>query len=382
MRSPSPAVTLGALIVALVSVLALTLLPYGGNVSLLFHSDAILDAEHAAPAGLVVLDVPSYDGAQYYEMARTMPLMLSAEGRAMMGQNKNRSYAFQRFLLPAAAFILSAGQEPLLPYVFLAINVGALLLSAWIILRWKPTAGLYAAALAFSPAAMVALHFSLAEPLTILLMTAFLTRYVKRDRLDAFDLLLLSLLVLSREINIFFIGFLMLWMFLKRHWRDLTLLLIPTASFAALHGLIFAIFGELPFFLSLGKRTFPFGAILEILGGSLGYNRLTYSSLALFFLFFLPALLWIISLIVRERKISFLQLGSLFFLALMSMMAWYIWGSITSIGRVITPVYPLVLILGASRDTWPARLIAIGCLTVGIAAALGLALTVHPFHIA
>lgn len=382
MRLPRFALPLGLLALALAGIAAMHAAPYGGNASALFHLDEVTNDEHAVPAGFVVLTVPGYDGEQYYEMARTMPLLFTAEGRAQLGRNQNRSYAYQRFLLPVTAFVLSLGMEPLLPAVFVIINIGALLLSAWIVLRWRPKAWLYAAAIALSPAAMVALHFNLAEPLTILLITFFLTRYADRKRIDGLDLLLLSLLMLSREVNIFFVGFLVLWTLAKRHWRDLLLLAVPIAVFAAFHGLIYYVFGALPFLTSLGKSTYPFGAVIELVLGGRGYNRLTLSSIALVALFFLPAIGWIAATVARERRITMLQLGSVLFLLLMSMTSWYIWGSITSIGRVITPVYPLVLLEAAHRDTLPARCIALGCMAVGLAAAVALALIGHPYRIA
>jgi len=66
----------------------------------------------------------------------------------------------------------------------------------------------------------------------------------------------------------------------------------------------------------------------------------------------------------------------------MTMMAPDIWGSITSIGRVITPVYPLALVYSASRDTIVSRVIAAMILLIGIVTALGLALIAHPFILA
>jgi hypothetical protein len=53
----------------------------------------------------------------------------------------------------------------------------------------------------------------------------------------------------------------------------------------------------------------------------------------------------------------------------------------TSIGRVITPVYPLFLFAAAERDTWIARGLAVIVLILGLATAIGLALSVHPYLI-
>ncbi len=60
----------------------------------------------------------------------------------------------------------------------------------------------------------------------------------------------------------------------------------------------------------------------------------------------------------------------------------HIVGSITSIGRVITPVYPLLLFLCASRDSRMARILACAILIIGLGAAAGLASVIHPYTLA
>jgi RsiW-degrading membrane proteinase PrsW (M82 family) len=59
----------------------------------------------------------------------------------------------------------------------------------------------------------------------------------------------------------------------------------------------------------------------------------------------------------------------------------YIWGSITSIGRVITPIYPLFIFLLMERDTKWSRTLAVIILLIGIGAAIGLATSIHPYHL-
>jgi len=363
-------------------IVALNIAPYGGNVSVLFHLDEPIHERQPVPENFVVLTVPAYDGAHYYQIARNIPLLFSAEGRATLGSQPTFSYAYQRFLLPASAYILAVGQEGLLPYTFLFINLTAILLAAAIV--WRATnKPLYALAIAFCPSAMVALHFSLAEPLTLLILAAVLTRFsAYGERLRWLDVVLLSLLPLSREVNILFIAFFTAYLLLRKNWRDAALMLFPVMSFLALHGLIYQIFGEIPFLTSADKRTFPFQAVFELLTGVYGYNRLTVTSIPLFLFFTLPALIWTGYLIIKNKNRSALALGSLAFLLLMGMMPDHIWGSITSIGRVITPVYPLVILLCARHDTLPARFIAGMAGIIGIGGGLALAFVHHPFILA
>lgn len=373
-----PVLATAALLAAIVAV---ALLPYRGNVTALFHLDDVLASRHEMPEGFVVLQVPAYDGAQYYQMARNMPLIFSGDWEPLR-ELPPGSYAYQRFLLPLVAWIVAFGQEPLLPYAFLLINVLALIATAAVALKSSKGKGLYALAFAFCPSAMVALHFMLAEPLALLAIALFLQRYVKQERIGWVEVLLLTLLALSREVNILFIALLFVYVVGRKRWKDVALMLIPIAGFLALHGLIYAIFKEIPFLESADKRTFPLQAIWELLTGVYGYNRLTLSSIPLFLFFVLPGFVWTVRHIAKRRDFTFLPLATLAFLGLMLTMPDHIWGSITSIGRVITPVYPLFLTLAAKEDTWPARLISAGVLLLGLAAAFGLALLPHPFILA
>jgi len=371
-----------ALATVLAVLLVLTLRPYQWNVTALFHMDNVIQSESRLPSDFVILSVPSYDGAQYYQVARNIPKIVDLHQWNELLSRAPGSYAYQRFLLPLFAFVLALGSTSLLPFTFLAINLLALLLTCRLILRWDHGKPLYALALCLSPAAMVALHFSLAEPLTILLTTAVLVRYVRSNRFTWLDLVLLSLATLTREVNILFIAYFMGFSVLRRRWKDVLLLCIPAAVFLAWHGIIFAIFHEIPFFISTGAREFPGHAALMVLLGNRGYDRYTLSAVALFLGLVLPAFLWTGRELVVRKELDVLSLGALAFLCIMLVMPGYIWGSITSIGRVITPMYPLLLLYCSKRDTVFARALAVMTLLLGVGAGVGLALSVHPFVLA
>jgi hypothetical protein len=68
-------------------------------------------------------------------------------------------------------------------------------------------------------------------------------------------------------------------------------------------------------------------------------------------------------------------------LLVMLIMPPLIWGSITSIGRVIVPVYPLALMLASRSEYRFAFLLEVTTIVVGVTTGVGLALTVHPFTI-
>ncbi len=384
----------GVVALALIFVTALTLRPYHGNVTALFHLDEQMNQQHPVPSGFVVLQMPGYDGMQYYEIARMVPDIMQPSHWPALKATVPLSYAYQRILLPVAAYVLSFGIVGLLPYAFLLINIAALLATCWLVLRWKPEAKLYAMALSLCPAALLAIHFSLAEPLTLVLLTAFLTRHILAGpqprraaaenlwKIEPLDLVLLSLLVLSREVNILFIALLIAWNLWKRQWWSCMLLLLPLAIFAAWHSIIFLIFGDIPFLTSAAKHALPFRSLFDVLRGVQGYNSLTASSIAYALFFYLPAIVWLCVRIVRKGSVEFLEFAALAFLGLMSVMSWDIWGSMTSIGRVITPVYPLVVLYAAKYDSWAARWIACALIALGLGIGVALALIAHPFTVA
>ncbi len=372
-------------VAALTILMALTLAPYGGNPSSLFHIDRTIGP--VIPPHTVVLSVPAYDGMQYFQVAYSIPSMFSPSAwkEKLVDAQPTGVYAYQRFLLPLSAFILASGQESLFQYTFLLINLAALLGTFLLILRRPQTHSLYAFALALSPAATIGLHFSLAEPLTLFLLTAFLLRFVERKRIDPLDVLLLSAAVLSREVNILFVGFTLLWLLWKKQWRDAALLLIPIAVFVGLQLWIMAIFGQIPFFMSTAKHGFPFIAPLQLLVNVHQYNRYTLSAIALLLLFVLPTLVQVLLDMQKSKdhipdtKLSFIHLLLLAFLLIMLTTPSYIWGSITSIGRAITPVYPLFIVGAMMHDRLAHRLIAGSILLLGLGAGIGLAFSVHPF---
>ncbi len=370
-----PLVILGTILLLL---LGFTLKPYDGNLSALFHLDTTMTNAHPFPKGFVVLQVPGYDGAQYYQIARHLPKILQPSQWTELTTKPPSAYAYQRILLPLLAGILSLGHERALPILFPLINLLALLATCLLLLQWKRGTSLYALALCLSPPALLALHFDLSEPLTILLLTAFLIRFLRKERIDAASILFISLVVLSREVNILFVLALGAWLLWERRLREALWLLIPVLVFLGLHSLIYLIFHQIPFLWSTDKSGLPLSAIWELLIGERGYNVYTLSAIALFLSFVVPALWIVCRQIVQEKKRDVLTYALGLFLGIMLCMPDHIWGSITSIGRVITPVYPLFMIHGALHDTWLHRVTALFVAILGLVTAIGLALIVHP----
>ncbi len=404
-RRDGVTVAIIGLLVVLAALLTLTLAPYKGNISALFHLDRAFAALHPVPTGFAVLDVPGYDGMQYYAIARNFPsLFVPSDWPALASAPQPGVYAYQRILLPTLAWLLALGRDGWLPAVFLAINAASLLGAGFLILRWQKGTPLLAFALALCPAATIGLHFSLAEPLSIVLTTLFLLQYVKKGRMDALNALLLIPIVLTREVNFFFALGLVAVSLLRRALQTKTspsptgggvrgegvynkqikdaLLCIPgLLAFALWQGFLLRIFGDIPLLTSTAKSTFPLVEPVKLVLGMRGYDAYTLSAIALFLLFVLPATVLVGMDMIRTRRVEPIPALLLLFLLLMLSTSNIIWGSITSIGRTITPVYPLFVLYAGLRGTRSLRIIAIALLFLGIGTGLGLGLIPHPFSL-
>ncbi len=375
--------------IALSFIALCTLLPYEKNPSALFHMDAnTAQHEMSLPKGFVILDVPAYDGAGYYQNARNMPRILRGAWDDTSWNVITRfppsSYAYQRIFLPFLAWIIALGTTSALPWTFLLINMMSITLAGVLLYEKKGRSFLASSALVLSPASMVGLHFSLAEPLFLFLTTLFLLRFQKTEKVTIVDGLLLASIGLTREIGILFLLLVLGYEILRKHWKSA---LIAGGSFLIVlvwHSIIYHMFHEIPFFMSTEKSGIIGSAMLElILGKAGGYNALTLSSIPLALCIVVPALFFIGTILWREKlSTSFNTLATLGFLLVMLAMPDHIWGSITSIGRVITPIYPLLLITTIDHPSKLGKWLQVNILLLGILAIFGLMFSVHPYHLA
>lgn len=367
------------MVIALMIVIAMYTVPYHGNISSLFHIDKKTAEIIDVPPGTIVLDVPGYDGMHYYAIAKSVPLLFTPSSWPPLGDISFISYSYQRILLPLFAYLLAFGSAALLPWSFLLINLCALMVAAWRLMRFDQ----YLAAWAFilSPAAMVGLHFSLAEPLTLCLLTLFLLRVIQKDKVDDIGAVLLSLAVLSREVNILFVGTIGLTMLLRRRWNSILWLMIPIAVFALYHAFLFAMFHQIPFLTSAQKHALPLMGLLEVIQSQGMTNVKTLSSLMFLCAIIVPLILILVR-DLKQKQFDNITIPLTLFLVFLFLMPNYIWGSITSVGRVLTPLYPLGIMASMHPKDHLGKIALIGMIATGVMTAIGLALSVHPFTLA
>lgn len=199
-----------------------------------------------------------YDGQFVYFIVRdpaSAPDFIAAGGDVP-------AYRFQRILLPALGIVLSLGQEPLIPWALLLVNLVALgagtatlehLLRQHNVSRW------YAVGFAFSLSIFGTVRLSLPEPLAYALAVGGVA-LAQRDRW-AWSALLFALAGLAKETALIFpaaAGVYLLW---RRQWTTaLAFGLIAALPFVLWQGALIAWLGE-PGIGSGGALATPFEII-------------------------------------------------------------------------------------------------------------------------
>ncbi len=357
---------------SLVAVSLFGIRQYQWNVSGLLHMDDVFGATNHVPHGLVLYKDGGYDGMSYYQVTRDLPALFSGENLS-----NDSPYRFQRILLPLFTYALSFGHENQFPLVMLLINIVSAVASLALVLMYTKRLSIHAFAIVFNPAVLVGILYSLTEPLSLFFTVAFYFAWEKNNRrLGFLAVTMLTLALFARETTIFLIVLLVLWNLWKRQWKDLLFLSIPVVILLLWQYSLAHRLGSVPFQTSSGFIVFPFtGAWSLVVRLSEHINSYLISGLAV--LLFASALLVNLSREWIQKRtaidaLCFLLTGLT--LTLFSMHD-HMWGAITSIGRVVTPLYPTYVLYAAERNTWIEKSLSWFLVSFSIAAAA------HPYVI-
>jgi hypothetical protein len=349
---------------------------YGYNVSTLMHMDVPFGEHHDVPSGLVLYTDGAYDGMVYYQIARDLPALITG-GETSFAE----PYRFQRILLPLFAYITAFGQEAAFPYSLLFINlasaIGCLLLMAWTTRKFS----IHTFAVVFNPAVLVGILYSLTEPLSLFFLTVFFWRWERQNRqLDAWTILALILSLLARETTLFLIALLLVWFLWRLQWRQFFLALIPLAFQALWQYVLVLRLGSVPLETGSHMLNYPFQGVsmlVSCLTEGLTLYRLSSASLLLFvaLLSIMLGAEWLRS----KQRVDFYCFLLTGLIGVMLCMDAHIWGALTSIGRVVTPVYAVYPLFAAARDTRMTRMLSGLLIGLSVIAAVGIASITHPF---
>ncbi len=377
MQRTHTAFVLGLTALALLCLVAFGVRQYDGNISALLHMDVPFGELHNVPEGLVVYEDAGYDGMLYYQVTRDLPALFT-DGQTSL----DSPYRFQRILLPLLTYAFTLGNADAFPYAILAINIVAALGALLFMLRMTKGKILHALTTVFNPAILVGILYMLTEPVSLFLIVLFLFAFQKNNhRLNVATLTALTLSLLARETTVFLIGLLFLWFLWNKEWKQAALIVIPILLLVLWQYFLVLRLGSVAFQANSNIIDLPFQGPVQIFMWLMEGKKVTYvlSSIGLF-CFVLPLFLHLCREWIQKRTrvdiLAFLTAG---LTVTMLMMDSHMWGAITSIGRVVTPIYPVYALYAAARDTKVERVISMILIVVSIVAAIGIASVTHPY---
>lgn len=370
------ATAVGTLVI-LLALVSLGVSHYGGNVSGLLHMDKEFGDLHKVPHGVVLYSDGAYDGMLYYQIARDLPALFTGGTPTL-----NSPYRFQRILLPLLTYIVSFGQEQWFSLALLVINLAAAVCTLLVTLKITRGKTVHAVAAVLNPAMLIGILYMLTEPLSMVCITLFFFVWLgKNQKLSTASLAFLLLSLLARETTVFLIGLLFLWSLWNKQWKQAALLLIPVALFILWQYFLVLRLGSVGFQANNNIVDPPFVGIAKALYWLWQGRKVTYVLSSVGLLLFVLPLLFVSAKEWVQRKMNvsvlcFLVSG---LAVTMICMDAHMWGAITSIGRVVTPIYPVYALYAAERDTWVERSLSATLIVVSIVAAIGIAAVAHPF---
>lgn len=370
--------TIAAVMAVFLLVVGIGVRSYQWNVSALFHMDAAFGERHAVPEGIVLYEDAGYDGMLYEQVARDLPALFSGGHTSF-----DSPYRFQRVLLPALAYIVTLGQEPAFPWAFLLINMAAVVATLGFMMAQIGNKPLHLLTTVFNPAMLVGVLYMLTEPVSSAFIALFLFLWNRSGRtITPLGIAALTLSLFARETTIFLIALLIAWSLWWRRWKEAVVLLVPIILLAAWQYFLVLRFGAVGFQANSNVMSIPFEGPVQVVRWLMEtwhpYRLSTFGLMA----FVLPLFV----VVAREWAGKRTRIDVLAFLlgglavTMLSMDA-HMWGAITSIGRVVTPIYPVYALYAAERDTWVERTLSVILIVISIIAAVGIAMATHPYHI-
>lgn len=365
----------------LVLLVWLAIRPYGGNISALLRIESRYAAQYDLPHGLVLFEDSGYDGMLYHQMAREIPAMLRGEAPVpLRGQARpDRAYRWQRVLLPLTAWAVTAGHTEALPWAFAWIDIAAVLAALALLVSMTGKAGVHALSLALNPAALIGILFSLTEPLSLLLATAFLWLWKRQgERVTAAQVVVLGLGIFAREVNVFLVAALVLYLASRRRWGEAAASAAAVLPFAAWQVALWMRFGALPL---AGNPVFglPFAGCAQMLRGLSAGDMHGLSAAAFLLCFAAPLLVLVVATLASDRRPRLPTFALACFTLTLFCLNAEMWEAITAIGRVLPALYPVYALAASDHDTPAWKALSTSLCAVSVVGAVGVALTLHPF---
>jgi hypothetical protein len=265
------------ILVALAAVhalVAVSLRPYGGNLSALIRISESAEREqvvreHFQPGFVIFTGEGGYDGQAYYYVA-----MDPAMTRGLYPN----PYRYQRILYPLLARALALGQPRLLPLTLYLANLLALAAGMAVVIALLGRQGLspwWSLFAGLCPAAIMSVQYDLPSPLAIALLLGAVAAYLRGALAVASGLIALAFL--AREDAVVVLLALLAWdLWTRRSPRRAAMLAASVAPFLAWQAFVTSRLGALPAAESLAVvQPVPLAGLAGYLAGLRGVEGAT-----------------------------------------------------------------------------------------------------------
>ena len=216
-----------------------------------------------------------YDGQFYYYIAHD-PFIL--------GQNYDHidfpAYRYQRIIYPLAAWLLSFGQPPLIPWMMVAVNLLGILLGTWFLILILKHFGRSPWYSLFYPASwgfLLCLLRSLPEPLAMTFVVIAVFFYIKGKPFR--QIIALSLAGLTQETTLLVSMAFLFYFFGKKDFLKSLYMLFPLLAYFFWQLYLYAHFQTFSFLGGTQNFGLPFQGIMEKFL-SLGHGSLSYEKIS------------------------------------------------------------------------------------------------------
>jgi hypothetical protein len=174
------------------------------------------------------------------------------------------AYRYQRILYPLAVWVFSFGHPPLIPWMMVTVNLGAVLLGTWfvlLLLRELGRSPWYALFFAGFWGFLLCLLRSLPEPLAMTFIILAVFYYFKGKLIP--QILFLTLAALTQETTLLVSLSFFIYYLGKKNFRKALLCCLPPLAYFVWQGYIFLKFEIFPFLGGTQNFGLPFWGLVE-----------------------------------------------------------------------------------------------------------------------
>ena len=315
------------------------------------------------PNFVIMKNISGYDGQAYY-YAASDPFIKTNFHRIDLKK-------YQRFLYPFLAYILAFGNNALLPWTLLIINiisilVGTLFLS--IILKKHNVSIWYALIYSLGIGNIVAFQYNLTTPLFLCLILIGI--YFYEEKKITSTALFFSLALITRETTALIILVFLMYEFFKKRYKNSFVIILSFIPFVILQFFLYQRLGKIPLLGSSGHLTMPFAGIIQhvnnvnLTGGIKVIIR--EISVIPYFCFVMLVLAASIVKLLKNKSIYTWNLSIQVFISIFIYLE--IWKAFASITRTTFAIFPFMILSYAKDRDKLSKYLFIGAVLLTIAA--------------